>query len=104
MTLADENARMAVRGRRARPTLCSMTIKERLSLDLSDRIRVGLWKLAQLQVATVRRLLGEHLGRGAIVRKVRQPDGKRRHDLFVNREHWDNQSRAIIAAIKRIGG
>lgn len=78
-----------------------MMRKERLSPDLANRVRVGMWKLGMLKVATVRELLGEYLGNDTTVRKVRQSDGKRRHNLFVELSRWATTSRISSGTLKK---
>lgn len=59
--------------------------------EKNDCLRSSLaeiaWVYGRLGSLRWRRFLDEHLGRGALVRKVRQPDGKRRHGLLIDRKH-----------------
>lgn len=75
-----------------------------LLTDLCNRVRVGLWKLEMHEEAKVQRLLGEYLGSDTIVRKVPQRDGKRSHDLFVDRDRWAAKSQANLRALERVEG
>lgn len=53
-----------------------------------------------MKVVKVQRLLVEYLGRDAIVKKVRDPRGRRRYGLLVDRDRWTTQSQAILRTIE----
>lgn len=70
------------------PISLQMMGKDRILPDPSNRIRIGIGKLEILKVTKVQWLLGEYLGRDITVREVYQPGDERRHDLFVDCDHW----------------
>lgn len=67
-------------------------------------ILVCLYILEQLKLNRMSRLFGVYLGHNTIVRKARQPDVRRRHDLFINFSRLTIESHEIYGAIEWVGG
>ncbi|ELQ74812.1 putative Endonuclease/exonuclease/phosphatase protein [Trachipleistophora hominis] len=81
-----------------------MTIKDRITRSKDGLTRIGVWKLEAFTTKTVKRLLGGQLDTELLVKRIRQSDGVRRHDVWLESAFYNAHARVVRNAVERVGG